>query len=424
MTRLRRPGLRLTCSLLATAALALPLTVLASAPAGAATTSAASARAVAAPAASASAANCDSAPAGDAFYTPPSPLPSGTHGDIVWCRPASSPVPGSQAWQILYRSTTVDGQATAISGTVFVPQAPYSGTRPVMAYAPGTQGWGDQCAPSREIASDSFDEQFAVSNLLAKGWAVVVTDYPGLGTPGGEAYNVGIPEGYGVLDSLRAATLLPGAGLSAGAPMGIEGYSQGGGAAGWAAQLQPSYAPGLHLVGVAAGGTPANLQAVADNINGTVWFAFLAGSAEGFNTAYPSLNLNRQLTPAGQAAMAQLETMCQAQGLLTYAGKKIQDYTVGGINPMTQPDWEAVLDANNLGGMKPAVPLYEYHGLLDEIIPYRVEQTLHQQYCAMGVNTQLAGYLGDHVLAQVLAQSDVVNWLAARVAGTPATGNC
>jgi pimeloyl-ACP methyl ester carboxylesterase len=294
----------------------------------------------------------------------------------------------------------------------------------VVAYAPGTQGWGDQCAPSKEIASGSFDEQFAVSNLLARGWAVVVTDYPGLGTPGGEAYNVGIPEGYGVLDSLRAATLLPGAGLSGSAPMGIEGYSQGGGAADWAAQLQPSYAPGLHLVGVAAGGTPANLQAVADNINGTVWFAFLAGSAEGFNTVYPSLNLNRQLTPAGQAAMAQLETMCQAQGLLTYAGKKIQDYTVGGINPMTQPDWEAVLDANNLGAMKPAVPLYEYHGLLDEIIPYRVEQTLHQQYCAMGVNTQLAGYLGDHVLTQVLAQADVVNWLAARVAGTPATGNC
>jgi pimeloyl-ACP methyl ester carboxylesterase len=333
-------------------------------------------------------------------------------------------VAGSQAWQILYLSTTAGGQATAISGTVFVPTAPYAGTRPVVAYAPGTQGWGDQCAPSKEIASDSFDEQFAVSNLLAKGWAVVVTDYPGLGTPGDEAYNVGIPEGYGVLDSLRAATLLPGAGLSASAPMGIEGYSQGGAAADWAAQLQPSYAPGLHLDGVAAGGTPANLQAVANNINGTVWFAFLAGTAEGFSTAYPSLDLNSQLTPAGRSAMAQLEGMCQAQGLLTFAGKKIQDYTVGGINPMTEPQWESVLDANNLGSMKPQVPLYQYHGLLDEIIPYSVEQTLHRQYCALGVTTQLAGYLGDHILTQVLAQTDVVNWLAARIAGTPATGNC
>ena len=349
---------------------------------------------------------------------------AGRPGTSSGAWPETSPAPGSQAWQILYLSSDVNGQPTAISGTVFVPTAPYSGTRPVMAYSPGTQGWGDQCAPSREIAANDFDEQFAVNNMLAKGWAVVVTDYPGLGTPGGEAYNVGIPEGYGVLDSLRAATRLPGGGLSAGAPMGIEGYSQGGSAADWAAQLQRSYAPGLDLVGVAAGGTPANLQAVASNINGSIWFAFLAGTAEGFNTVYPSLNLNSELTPAGQAAMNSLEGMCQAQGLLTFAGKKIEDYTVGGVNPVSQPQWTAVLDANNLGTMKPAVPLYEYHGLLDEIIPYGVEQALHRQYCAMGVNTKLVGYVGDHILTQVIAQTDVVSWLAARVAGTPAASNC
>ena len=419
MKRLRRPGSRLSGVLLSAAALALPLTALAAAPAGAA------AHDLAKPAA-ASASTCTSAPSGDAFYTPPSPLPSGAPGDIIWCRPETSPASGSQAWQILYLSSDVNGRPTAISGTVFVPTTAWtgSGTRPVMAYSPGTQGWGDQCAPSREIAANDFDEQFAVNNMLAKGWAVVVTDYPGLGTPGGEAYNVGIPEGYGVLDSLRAATRLPGGGLSAGAPMGIEGYSQGGSAADWAAQLQPSYAPGLDLVGVAAGGTPANLQAVASNINGSIWFAFLAGTAEGFNTVYPSLNLNSELTPAGQAAMNSLEGMCQAQGLLTFAGKKIEDYTVGGVNPVSQPQWTAVLDANNLGTMKPTVPLYEYHGLLDEIIPYSVEQTLHRQYCAMGVNTKLVGYVGDHILTQVIAQTDVVSWLAARVAGTPAASNC
>lgn len=441
MTRLRRPGSRLICSLLATAALASPFAASAAAPASASAATVARAAPVSASAATAHSAvttrgvappattaetapDCASAPSGDAFYVPPDPLPAGAHGDIIWCRPSSSPVSGSQAWQILYLSTTVSGQPTAISGTVFVPEAPYAGTRPVMAYAPGTQGWGDQCAPSKEIAANDFDEQFAVNNMLAKGWAVVVTDYPGLGTPGGEAYNVGIPEGYGVLDALRAATLLPGAGLSSTAPMGIEGYSQGGGAADWAAQLQPSYAPGLDLVGVAAGGTPANLQAVANNINGTIWFAFLAGSAEGFNAVYPSLDLNSQLTAAGQTAMAQLEGMCQAQGLLTYAGQRIENYTVGGVDPMNEPQWQTALDANNLGSMKPAVPLYEYHGLLDEIIPWSVEQTLHRQYCTMGVRTQLTGYLGDHILTQVLAQTDVVNWLSARVAGVPAPSNC
>jgi Secretory lipase len=176
-------------------------------------------------------------PPGDAFYDPPDPLPPGSPGDVIWYRPATSPAAGAAAWQVLYLSTTARGAPTAVSGTVLVPTAGYPGTRPVVAYAPGTQGWGPQCAPSKEMSSGSFDEQFAVNNLLAKGWAVVVTDYPGLGTPGPEAYNVGIPEGYAVLDLLRAATRLPGDGLSASAPMAIEGYSQGGGAAGWAAQL-------------------------------------------------------------------------------------------------------------------------------------------------------------------------------------------
>jgi Secretory lipase len=106
--------------------------------------------------------------------------------------------------------------------------------------------------------------------------------------------------------------------------MGIEGYSQGGGAAGWAAQLQPRYAPGLRLRGVAMGGTPANLQAVAANINGSAFFAFLGGSVIGFNAAYPSLGHVSDLTPAGRAALAQLDTMCQEQALVTYAGKRIQ----------------------------------------------------------------------------------------------------
>lgn len=380
--------------------------------------------ATAAMAAAGTAQNCSSAPAGDAFYTPPSPLPAGQHGDIIWCRQVASPAAGSTAWQVLYLSSTVTGAPTVVSGTVLVPSAPYRGTRPVTAYASGTQGWGDQCAPSREMASASFDEQFAVDNLLAKGWAVAVTDYPGLGTPGDEDYTVGIAEGHAVLDALRAASLLPGAGLSGSAAMAVEGYSQGGGAAGWAAQLQPGYAPGLHLTGVAMGGTPANLQAVAANIDGSAFFAFLGGAAIGFNAAYPSLDLSGELTPKGQAALGQLDTMCQIPALARYAGKRIEDYTVGGINPITQPQWEAALDANNLGTMKPQVPLLQYHGLIDEVIPYSVEKALHSQYCAMGVTTKLSGYPGDHVLTQVEAQGEVVSWISARLAGTPAPSNC
>ncbi|HEY3906970.1 MAG TPA: lipase family protein [Streptosporangiaceae bacterium] len=367
---------------------------------------------------------CSTAPAGNAFYVPPKKLPPGPHGTVIRCRPVTPPVPGARAWQILYLSTTVSGARTAVSGTVLVPTAAHAGARPVVAYASGTQGWGDQCAPSREMVSGSFDEQFAVNNLLAQGWAVAVTDYPGLGTPGGEQYSVGIAEGKAVLDVLRAATLLPGAGLTAKAPTAIEGYSQGGGAAGWAAELLSSYAPVLRLRGVAMGGTPANLRAVANNVNGSAFFAFLGGAALGFDAAYPARHLLSDLTTAGRTALGKLGTMCQEQALATYAGKRIQDYTTGGIDPMGETRWQRVLNANDLGTIAPRVPVLQYHGRADEVIPWKVEAALHRQWCKKGVKTQLASYPGEHVTTQVEAQTQVVSWLKARLAGNPAPTNC
>jgi hypothetical protein len=364
------------------------------------------------------------AAADDDFYTPPSPLPAGPPGGIIRSRAVTSPNAAAKAWQILYRSADAAGTPIAVSGTLLVPAAPYTGTRPLIAYAAGTQGWGDQCAPSKAMVSRLFDEQFAVDNLLRRGWAVVVTDYPGLGTPGTELYNVGIAEGHAVLDSLRAAGDLPGAGLSRTAQTAIEGYSQGGSAAGWAAQQQPVYAPDLRLVGVAAGGIPSNLQAVAQNINGSPFFAFLAGTAAGFDAAYPALDMNRYLTDEGRAALQKLSGMCQIGALLTYAGKRIEDYTIGGVNPMDNPDWKAALDANNLGATRPAVPIFHYQGLLDEVIPVASARDLQRAYCSMGVATRLNFYAADHPLTHLAAQNDVGAWLADRVAGKAPPRHC
>src|SRR5689334_15512355 len=84
------------------------------APAGSATTSApsTSASAPGTTAAGGSAGAAGAAPAGDAFYTPPDPLPAGQPGDVIWARPFAGPS-GSQGWEVLYLSTTVDGAPVA-----------------------------------------------------------------------------------------------------------------------------------------------------------------------------------------------------------------------------------------------------------------------------------------------------------------------
>ena len=332
----------------------------------------------------------------------------------------------AKVWQVMYLSTNALGHRIAVTGTVLVPTATWTGTgpRPLVAYATGTQGWGDQCAPSRAMKAGTYDEGFAVEYLLDQGWAVALTDYPGLGVPGEELYAVNSAEGYVVLDVLRAAEHLSGDGVANDAPVGIEGYSQGGGAAAFAVQEKAAYAPGLDLVGAALGGTPANLQAVAANINGSAFFAFLGGAAIGFNAAYPAVGLDSYLNAAGRAAFRQLDGMCQEQALATFAGKTIEDYTKGGINPLQLAKIERILAANDAGKSAPSVPVLQYHGLADEVIPYAVEQTLHDQWCGLGAVSELMSFPGDHVTTQVEAQVSVAQWLSGRFAGTTPPDNC
>jgi pimeloyl-ACP methyl ester carboxylesterase len=368
----------------------------------------------------------------NSFYKPPSPLPSGPPGTVIRSRvgcdylaPGGVTAP-AEVWNVLYLSTNANGEPIAVSGTILVPDSSWtgSGTRPLVAYATGTQGWGNQCAPSREMAAGDYDENFAVQNLLDQGWAVAVTDYPGLGTPGNELYAVNLAEGYAVLDILKAALQFAPDDLSPSTPVAIEGYSQGGGAAAFAAQEAPTYASSLDLQGVALGGTPADLQAVAKNLNGSAFFAFLGGAAIGFNAAYPQLDFDQYLTAAGKQAMKALSGMCQEQALVEYAGKKIQDYTKGGIYPISLPPIRNALDENNAGAVAPQVPVLQYHGLADEVIPYKVEVALHDEWCALGATSDLVSFPGDHVTTQVEAQVTVANWIADRFAGDPPPSSC
>src|SRR3954452_13619121 len=98
-------------------------------------------------AASPAAAKVQPGPAGDAFYTPPSPLPGKTHGDAIWARGLTGAAALGSAHAnelILYRSTGIDGKPVAVSGTVSIPRgkAPKGGW-PVVTWAHGTTGIAD-----------------------------------------------------------------------------------------------------------------------------------------------------------------------------------------------------------------------------------------------------------------------------------------
>lgn len=376
-------------------------------------------------------------PANDPFYTPPSPLPAGQPGDVIRSRPSvftldpffKTPVTGVKAWQVLYRSTSATGAPIAVSGTVLVPTSRWLiGRRPLVSYGVGTRGVGDQCAPSYTLSQGLDYEGLFIRDALSRGWAVAVTDMEGLGTPGAHTYEVGRSQGHAVLDIARAAQRLSGTGLSALAPVGLWGYSQGGTSVGWAAELAPTYAPELKLKGVAASGVPADLTAVAEFLDGSPFVALALMAALGYDTAYPELDLEQYLNSEGQALLAKSRDMCLVSfdGIATVlqtAFTRIGDYTT--TNPLTTPAWQARLGENKLGSGRPRVPVFQTHALFDEMVAFGQAATLRRDWCNRGVNVTWKAYpIAEHVLGMLQSEQDSLNFLGARFAGWPTWGNC
>ena len=94
---------------------------------------------------------------------------------------------------MLYRSENLQGEPIAVSGLVVAPHGAAPGN-PVLTWAHGTTGVGDQCAPSKQFSSGLSAEKLIGSIAVGKGWTFVATDYEGLGTPGVHPYLVGLSE--------------------------------------------------------------------------------------------------------------------------------------------------------------------------------------------------------------------------------------
>lgn len=374
-------------------------------------------------------------PSGESFYTPPSPLPSGSPGTLIWYRSTTvslgSSAPAVNAYDVLYLSTDEVGNPDVVSGTVIVPTSAWSGSgaRPVVDYAWGTQGLGHSCAASEQLtAGTEYDAASAVA-ALKKGYAVVATDYQGYTNGSLPSYVAGGAEGNAVLDVMRAAEQIPGGGISASAKVAIWGYSQGGGAATWAGILQPTYAPDINLIGVAAGGVPADLDALTSFANGSVDSAFVMYSLIGFTQAYKSIGL----TPAtlfnaqGLAFANQLETSGCALSQIgpPNSDQNIDQYLNTSLETIeSDPVLSSVINNNDLGSTPLTVPYYQYSGQYDEFVPLLQQIALKQQFCQEGVTDDYHLYPGDHLLTDPIATGDVTTWIANLLAGKAAPSTC
>ncbi|MGV7120650.1 alpha/beta fold hydrolase [Sphingopyxis sp. 550A] len=179
-------------------------------------------------------------------------------GTLVSADPVVETPPGTQAWRVRYWTANQDGQRQEVTGMVIAPrEAVPAQPRRVIAWAHGTSGVAQKCAPSNNPAF--FASNPMVEAMARRGYVVAAPDYPGLGSAMPHPYLVGADTAYSVLDAVRAARAIPGA--AAGTRFAVWGESQGGHAALWTAILARGYAPDLTLIGTAAAVPPTDLAA-------------------------------------------------------------------------------------------------------------------------------------------------------------------
>ena len=360
------------------------------------------------------------APAGD-LYRPPNPLPSGRPGKVIWAQRVAGInfSPPQTVWRFLYHSRNQAGGDVAVSAFAIVPNAaaPKTG-RAVYAWAHGTAGLGDQCAPSKAIRDNvpPYAGEIVHGNAL-----VVATDYEGLGTPGEHTFLAGRPEGQSVLDSIRAAAALPNAG-----PLGdviLAGQSQGGGAALFAAQLAPVYAPELHLQGVLASAPTAELAQIATTDQSSAYKGLLLLAASGLRAAYRGFDPSSFLTPAAEADLHRVANECVDVTIARYRYRPASDVVT--VDPSRVAAVARILDENSPGATTPNIPIMIIQGQNDEPIPVAVSAALAAKYCAQQATVMRRVYPGathDGVLDA--AHDDAIAWLTARYQHQPAPTNC
>jgi pimeloyl-ACP methyl ester carboxylesterase len=361
---------------------------------------------------------------GDPFFDP-GDAPPGQPGDIIRARPLATTIDGARAWQVLHWSRTAEDRPVAVSATVFAPTADAAPPRPVLAWAHGTTGMGDQCSLSAELDAGSAPEQALVALGVGRGMTVVVPDYQGLGTPGDHAYLVGQAEGRNVLDGIRAATRLEGSGATADSRSVVWGHSQGGGAAAFTAELQPTYAPDVHLVGAAVGAPASDLTAASGS--GPVdpaYRGFLMMVVVGMRAGYPSLAADDSLlSPDGRQALTEVDTQCLGDALGAFRDRDPRMLLAG--LPIDQSRWHDALEANRAGDRPTDVPIFIYHGADDPLVPPALSAQLLERYCALGVTASRTVYPGtNHTSVIAAALDDITGYLSARLEGVPAPSDC
>lgn len=331
------------------------------------------------------------------------------------------------AWQLLYRSTDLNGRAEVAITTVLLPKgAEPDPDRPLLAFQSAMDAVTDRCAPSYALRRGALApgsitqlEWILVANALRRGWAVSIADHEG---PHGN-FGAAREPGYRALDGVRAALRFAPLSLRPDAKVAVWGYSGGGMASSWAVEMAPEYAPELNIVGAVLGAPVGDPREVFLSLDGGLFAGFPAIVIAALRRIYPQLAevMREDLTEAGHRLLERAQSMGPIAVLPLLVGRRMDDYL---RRPLAEilPRLEPMFDDIRLGNSTPACPVLVVQPVNDQVIPVAGIDGQVERYRAGGASVwYLRDRLSEHFSLLPLSTPLSLDWLADRIAGKTLT---
>ncbi|MGO1948669.1 MAG: alpha/beta hydrolase [Mycobacteriaceae bacterium] len=326
--------------------------------------------------------------------------------------------------RFVYSTNDQHGNIAASTAAVFLPdgEAPEGGW-PVLAWAHGTVGLGNDCTPSALPRSDR--DAGYLNHWLDRGYAVVASDYAGMGTPGLMSYLNGSVTAANVIDSVAAATQLDPVGADLSEQWAVIGQSQGGGAALHVAHeaTARSRDAGLDYRGAVATGAPAYIEELV--LTGSPSFppvplptglnVYTAYILAGFREAHPGIDLNSVLSDEGRRIADMAETSCYSALEDAVDGVNMANAFTGSIRdvPGLEPALRSYMATPTDGYDR---PVFLGHGLQDMDVPTPIGLILNSeiwlnQFAGSNEQVDVHWYDADHSGAMLRSMADSTPFL-------------
>ncbi len=337
-----------------------------------------------------------------------------------------------ETYMLRYATEALDGSSTLITAQLFVPQVGEAAELSVYAFAPGSTGLLDRCAPSTEHVRGINWGQYRAHVLqhAARGMIGFMPDYMGFGDPEMlQPYFVAEAEARVLLDGLRAvrAFFAEREGVRSGGAF-LAGFSQGGHAAFAAADRWRDYAPEVELLGVIGYGPTTDLRALF------VEFAVVAPLViYTYAQLYGDAIQPHELLAERWANSLERDVTSQCIGAIQsfypYNPRQLfkgefADALFDNRLAEAFPSVHEAFEANNSGLAGHGLPALILQGTEDTVVSVASQDLFVRRLCAAGSAVRYPHYIGARHDTRAIGFEDAQAWMQAIAAGEAPPSDC